>query len=80
MTDERILTEARIIAERLSDLESIRFHYKAVLRLGFDTCYELSSMVLQADRDGRIKTTPARYYNGCVMKELDERKLLDSNN
>jgi len=53
--------------------DSIWFHYKAIKLLGFQTCYELSSLALQEDRDGRVKSTVARYYNGCVMKELEER-------
>lgn len=62
--------------EKLNDHpDSIWFHYKAVKLLGFQTCYELSSLALQVDRDGGVKTTPARYYNGCIMKELRERGL-----
>ena len=73
MSRDKRLAEAKIIAERLSDNNAIWFHFMAINRLGFDKCYELASIALLARREGRINVTPARYYNGCVTKELRER-------
>lgn len=71
---ERLLGQAQTIADRLNDRNAIWFHYKAVKLLGFNKCYELSSKTLIDKREGRIRTTPARYYNGCVMKEIENIK------
>lgn len=74
MTKVEILAQAEVIAARLTDLKAIWFHYMAVNRLGFQRCYELSSLALQAKREGRIRSSVAQFYNGCVMKEIREQK------
>lgn len=71
---EEFLAQAQIIAERLNDMNAIWFHYKYVKKLGFNRCYELASKVLLDKREGRIRTSVARYYNGCVIKESEHEK------
>ncbi len=67
--------KARIILNRLNDSDSSFFFYlMAVRKLGFDKCYELASQAILAFRDGHIRTSLVRYYNGCVMKEINEKK------
>lgn len=68
-----IKSQALIIAERLHDLDGFWFHYKKIKVLGFQRCYELSSLALQMAREGRIKRTSARFYNGCIR--IEEKKL-----
>lgn len=65
-----LLSQAEIIAERLNDEKAIWFHYKAIKILGFQKCYELSSLTLAECREGKVKTSSAKYYNGCVMREI----------
>lgn len=72
---EKLKAQARVILKRLGDSEgSFFFHVMAVNKLGFDRCYELASHALLMYREGRIRTTAPRYYNGCVMKEIELRK------
>ncbi|OGG02401.1 hypothetical protein A2Z33_05055 [Candidatus Gottesmanbacteria bacterium RBG_16_52_11] len=75
MNHERIEAEARIIAEKLNDLNGLGFHCKAIYLLGPQTCYELSSHTLDMERRGKLKKSPAAYYNGCVMQEIQKRGL-----
>lgn len=71
MNRQQLLSEAKIILQRLNDHpNSIWFHFKAIKMLGFQKCYELASLALDEYRVGNIRTTPARYYNGCVMREI----------
>lgn len=72
---EKRLAEAEIIAQRLNDADAFWFHFMAVNRLGFDKCYELCSLALLAYKEGRTRGSAAKYYNGCIMKELKERGL-----
>ncbi len=69
---EEIKAHAQIIAERLNDLDGFWFYYKYIKILGFQRCYELASLSIQEFREGRIRTSPARYFNGCVRRELKE--------
>lgn len=71
--NETIKSQALIIAEKLHDLNGFWFHYKKIKTLGFQKCFELSSLALLIAREGRIRTTAARFYNGCIQKE--EKKL-----
>ena len=70
--NEIIKSQALIIAEKLHDLNGFWFHYKKIKTIGFQKCFELCSLSLQLAREGRIKTTAARYYNGCVQKEEEK--------
>lgn len=72
--NNRLYQQAKLIAERLNDLKGIWFHYKAIKVLGFQQCYELASLALQQYREGKVRTSPARYYNGCVVREIREGK------
>ena len=71
--DQSLEVEARIIAERLSDLKGLGFYCNAVSELGFQRCYELASLSLVAAREGKVYTTAARYFNGCVKRERGEK-------
>lgn len=74
MTREEIVANAQVILQRLNDYpNSLWFHYKAIKILGFQRCYELASLALQQHREGKVRTSPARYYNGCVVREIRER-------
>lgn len=64
-----LMLQAEVIAKRLNDEKAIWFHYKAIKNLGFQKCYELSSLTLAEYREGKVRTTPAKYYNGCVVRE-----------
>lgn len=76
MTRKELEAKARIIQERLNDNpNSVGFHCKAIKVLGFQRCYELCSITLEIYRDGDIRTTPARYYNGCVLGEAESEGL-----
>jgi len=63
--------KAHLLMDRLSDHKSaLGFHYNAIKLLGFQRCYELASIALEAYKSGKVRTTLARYYNGCIKKEL----------
>lgn len=75
MTNEsfqRIGAEALVIAERLGDPKGLLFYCFAVRKLGSDRCFRLCSVALEAARNGYVKTSAARYFNGCVKKEIRE--------
>jgi len=71
--NEELLAQAQIIAEKLNDLNGLRFHKWAVWKLGFDTCYQLCSLTLDKFRRGEINISPGAYYNGCITREIRER-------
>ncbi len=72
--NEKTLFEAQTIAQRLGDKAGIRFYYKAVRFLGFHQCYELTSLALLAEKEGRIKTNMGRYFNTCVKNEIEKKR------
>lgn len=74
MAEEVIVAQAQTIAEKLNDPDGMWFYYKAIRILGFDICYQLCSLTLDKYRRGEIKTSPGAYYNGCVTKEIRERR------
>ncbi len=74
MDKDTLLAQAEAIAGRLNDLNGIWFHYKAINKLGFHICYQLCSLALDKFRRGEVKTSPARYYNGCITREIRERR------
>ncbi len=73
MQKEELESQAYILAEKFSDTKGLGFYCMAILKLGFARCYELASLSLQLAREGKVRTSAARYFNGCVMKELRER-------
>lgn len=75
--NEIIKAQAEFIAERLNDRKAIKFHYYAIKKVGFNKCYELSSLALQVFREGIVKTTAARYFNGCIKKEIQKKHNKD---
>lgn len=71
-----ILAQAQSILDKLHDNpDSIRFHFKAVKLLGISKCFELASLTILKQRDGQITSSLGRYYNGCVMKEINKKKI-----
>lgn len=74
MRRQQLLAEVQIITEKLNDLDAKWFHYKYIKLLGFQRCYELASYALQLYREGKISVNPASFYNGCVRREVDQRK------
>jgi hypothetical protein len=75
MQKEILESQAQTLADRFSDSKGLGFYCMAILKLGFSRCYELASLSLELAREGRIRTSAARYFNGCVMKEIKERGL-----
>lgn len=71
--NEEIKVKAQMIADRLNDPKGIWFHYKYVLILGFQKCYELTSLAIQEYKAGKVKTSIRQYYNGCVMREIQKK-------
>lgn len=76
MDREILLEQAKTIADKLDDQNAVWFHYKSVKTLGFDKCYELCSLALEKATYGNLRTSPARYYNGCVMGEVKKQGLI----
>jgi hypothetical protein len=75
MEKEVLESQAQTLADRFRDTQGLGFYCMAILKLGFSRCYELASLSLELARDGRVRTSAARYFNGCVMKEIKERGL-----
>lgn len=75
MKRERLEAEAKIIAEKLRDVNGLGFYCKALLVLGIPTCHELCSISLDMERRGKLRTSVGAYFNGCVMREIESRGL-----
>lgn len=75
MEREILESQAKSLADRFGDSQGLGFYCMAILKLGFSRCYELASLSLQLAREGKVRTSAARYFNGCVMKEIRERGL-----
>jgi len=73
MQKEMLESQAQTLADRFGDSEGLGFYCMAILKLGFSRCYELASLTLQMTQEGRVNTSAARYFNGCVMKEIREK-------
>lgn len=68
--NQAVLAQSEELAKRLGDLDGIRFYAMAIRRLGYGYCYELASEVIVRAREGKIRTTQARYFNRSVMNEI----------
>lgn len=76
MEREILESQARSLANRFGDTNGLGFYCMAILKLGFPRCYELASLSLQTAHEGKVRTSAVRYFNGCVMKEIEKK---DSN-
>lgn len=70
MTEDEIKFNAQAIARMLHDDANYWFHFKWIQILGFDKCYQLASLAVMLSHENKIFTSPAKFYNGCVHKEL----------
>lgn len=61
--------QAEFIAEKLDDMEAIRFHLWAIGKLGFGHCSQLAAEVVQLFREGHVRHM-GKYYNRCVLNEV----------
>ena len=57
---------AKYIAEKLSDTQNLNFHLKTVRLNNPQILLEALAIVLTAQREGKVRSTPAKYYVGIL--------------
>lgn len=67
--EEKIKFVARDLAEKLDDLKSLNFYLKIARGNKAEFLYQCLSIALSTQREGKIRTTLARYFVG-VFKQL----------
>lgn len=60
---------AKIIAEKLNDLNNLNFHIKTAKLNSPHILFEVLSITLEADREGKIKKSRAQYYIGVLKRK-----------
>lgn len=65
---------AHTIAKKLSDERSLNYYLKMTRLYPFYVLFESLAETLDASNDGRIKSTPPRYFVGILKKKAHKLK------
>lgn len=60
---------AEILVEKLNAPHNLKLYIKLAYQYPTDTLFECIALTEEARRDGKIKTTPAQYFYGIVIRK-----------